>query len=237
MEKIRQAWGMTLDVWKSGQEGLPLVPRWSKYVGKEQGVRAQDSLKHSYSLTVLGAIFLERLRPFQPLDGELLLTALLLHDHGEGEIGRDTLYLDKTAEGDLAEYQAFRKRYETLGAAEFAVFHRAFLLQFAAKDPPGFPEDAVRAMAALRSGRMPEALAFDALERWDYVLYALEQYFERGNEKILVQVLRNQVAKLDRLCVELHGLRQAVWTDEVAGACRAFIAVHDGKWIEQKGEK
>lgn len=236
MEKVRQAWGTTLDVWKSGQEGLPLVPRWSKYVGKDQGVREQDSLKHSYSLTVLGTIFLERMRDCQPLDGELLLSALLIHDHGEGEVGRDTLYLDKTAEGDLAEYLAFRKRYEPLGP-DFRAFHRAFLLQFAAKDPPGFPDDAKRVMADLRSGRMPEALAFDALERWDYVLYALEQYFERGNEKILVQVLRNQVPKLDRLCGELHGLRQVVWTDEIATECRAFVAARAGKWVEQKGEK
>jgi hypothetical protein len=237
MEKVIHAWRGTLDIWKSGQEGLPTVQRWSKYVGKEQGVRAQDSLKHSYSLTVLGLIFLERMKHYQPLDGEMLLSALLLHDHGEGEIGRDTLYVDKTAEGDLAEYQAFRKRFESLDQAEFDSFHRAFLLQFAAKDPPGFPDDAKKVMAALRIGRLPEVLAFEALERWDYVLYALEQYIERGNVKILVQVLRNQAYKLDRLCSDLYGLRQTVWTFDIAVECHTFLFVHDGKWIEQKGEK
>jgi 5'-deoxynucleotidase YfbR-like HD superfamily hydrolase len=237
MEKVREAWRATLDVWKSGQEGLSLVPRWSKYVGKEQGVRPQDSLKHSYSLTILGMIFMERIRRYQPLDEAFLLSALLLHDHGEGEIGRDTLYVDKNAEGDLAEYLAFRKRYSALGAAEFASFDRAFLLQFAVKDPPGFPEDAKRVMASLRIGRLPEALVFDALERWDYVMYALEQYFERGHAKILAQVLRNQIAKLEVLCIQLHGLRDVIWTDEIAAECRAFVAAYDGKWIEQKGEK
>lgn len=237
MEKVIKAWRVTLDVWKSGQEGLPTVPRWSKYIGRDQGVREQDSLKHSYSLTVLGLIFLERMKRYQPLDGEMLLTALLLHDHGEGEIGHDTLYLDKTAEGDLAEYQAFRKRYEALGPAEFEAFHRAFLLQFAIKDPPGFPVDAKKVMATLRIGRRPEALAFDALERWDYILYALEQYVERGNQKILVQVLRNQVPKLDRLCSDLHGLREAVWTDDIAVEFHTFLYVHAGKWMEYKGEK
>ncbi len=236
MKKILDDWRETLDVWKSGQTQLPSVVRWSKYIDKDQGARKQDSLQHSYSLSVLGVLMLARLRRQGMLDEVLVLTALLLHDHGEGEIGKDTLYVDKSTEGDLAEYLAFRARYGRLSPEEFTFVHRAFLLQFALKDPPEFPEDARAIMRCLRLDHRADCLAFDALERWDYVLYALEQYAERGNEKILVQTLRNQLPKLDLLARDLPGFRQAVWTDETAADARAFLARFDGQWIESKGE-
>ena len=81
-----------------------------------------------------------------------------------------------------------------------------------------------------------EALVFEAVERFDYVLYALEQYLERGNEKILVQVLRNRVPRLDRLASCLNDFGKLIWTEKISDWARDFIKAREGQWIEQKGE-
>jgi len=158
-----------------------------------------------------------------------------MHDVGEGILGKDTPYIDKSVDRDLEEYLAFRRCYEVLDPVVFDRLHRAFLLQFAQKNPGTFPEDARRIMAEIVKKFPMETFAFDAIERWDYVLYALEQYHERGNEKILVQVLRNQVKHLNILANELPGFGDEIWTWELASWANVFLKAHEGKWIEQKG--
>lgn len=237
MEFTNTDWLRIVDVWHSGQVLLPGVLRWSKYVERAEGARRQDSLQHSFSLTLLAKILIERLRPHVTLDSELLLTAALVHDMGEGEIGQDTLYIDKSVERDLREYQAFVSRFTQLPNAELEAFCRAFLLQFALKSPKGFPPAACAIMDELARTRRTEALAFEALERWDYVLYALEQYRERENAMILVQTLRHQIPHLRALAIELPGFGTAIFNEGVYDWCLRFLKEYEGKWIEQKGEK
>jgi len=203
----------------------------------------QNSLQHSHAITILGAILVDLLDPYvayclpyHSLDRNLILTALAIHDVGEGEIKKDTLYIDKTPDGDLEEYFAFRERYARLGPRSFEPLHRAFLLQFTFKDPEVFPPDACHEIQRLGQTHLYEALAFDAIERWDYVLYALEQYHERGNEKILVQTLRNQIPHFERLTEKLPGFSQTIWTQEISLWTNDFLSAHEGEWIEQKGE-
>ena len=86
------------------------------------------------------------------IDSRLVLTALTVHDLGEGEIGKDTLYLDKNISADLEEYKGFRNRYEPLGKS-FDCLNRAFLLQFAIKNPPEFPEDAKKNYEKIGKGK------------------------------------------------------------------------------------
>ncbi len=234
---IVKPWDTLVDVWRSGQIALPQVQRWSKYVHDTEtnGTRSQDALQHSYSLVTLGIIFLRLMRPYlEGLDAELVLTALHVHDHGEGELGVDTCYIDKTEEGDLNEYLAFLKRYSRLSdAGTFDHFHRAFLLQFARKNPKSFPPFARAAMKNLRQNYPQEMLAFEALERWDCLLFPLEQFAERGNAKVLVQVLRNQLPHLDRLAQELKGFGIVIWTPAIRAACVDFLDAHEGEWIER----
>ncbi|MDP2838082.1 MAG: hypothetical protein Q8O53_02295 [Candidatus Moranbacteria bacterium] len=230
-------WPDTLQVWTSGQVGLPKVPRWSKY--HEDGhsmVRRQDSLQHSYSITVLGKVFCYKLRPHVCLDEGLLQNALLIHDHGEGEIQYDTHYIDKTEQGDLIEYKAFTKCYSVFPTDLFCEFQRAFLLQFALKCPASFPTGACIVMDQLAATKKTECLAFDAIERWDYVLYALEQFLERGNEKILLQVMRHQKPHLDRLVGELPGFGDEIWTVSIRQWFDGFLVQNQGAHIEQKGK-
>ena len=214
--------------WKAPQVGLPKVIRWAQYVA-DGNVRRQNTLQHSLAITILGAIVIAQISAASAaeLDGELLLTALAIHDEGEGELGRDTLWKDKSTEGDLAEYLAFRKRHEMLGPA-WRSLHVAFLLQFCLKNPSEFPEDAREIMEDLATTHRYEALAFEALEKWDYLLYAFEQYLERGNEKILAEVLRNHVPGFDRLATELPGFT-AIWTPELSAWASSFLKQHEGR--------
>ncbi len=223
-----------IETWKAPQEGMSHVVRWLKYHNDEPGVRRQDSSQHTISIVVLAMIVVAVLRKYIPLDGWLLTDAFSLHDLGEGECKKDTHYIDKSVTGDLEEYLAFRQRYEFLGPVVFESLHPAFLLQFAAKNPSIFPKDAQRIMADLCRDYPMEILVFDAIERWDYVLYALEQYHERGNEKILTQVLRHQVPHLDVLAVELPGFGVEIWKSEISLWAHDFLKAHEGQWIEQK---
>ncbi|MFZ1720722.1 MAG: hypothetical protein WAU28_05285 [Candidatus Moraniibacteriota bacterium] len=171
------------------------------------------------------------------LDESLLLTALLIHDHGEGEIKKDTLYIDKTVEGDVNEYIAFQKRYSSLDAGLYRDFERAFLLQFSLKNSTAFPESARSIMNNLAVQNRNECLVFDIIERLDYILYAFEQYVDRGNVKILVQTLRHQMSHLDRLSVDVTGFGEVIWTQDVRESFQVFLQKHEGQWVEQKGEK
>lgn len=234
----------------SGQISLRRVVRWGKYVDKEdrqrveesfkladRGCRVQESLQHSYSLAIAGMILVAEIDGYVGLDGDLLSRAFLVHDHGEGELGFDTHYIDKTAEKDLNEYLAFAKRYVTLEPETFRRFESAFLLQFAGKEQPLFPPQARAIMAGLRAKHPMEVLAFEAVERWDYVLYALEQFEALGDAKILVQTMRNQIGHLDRIAHDLPGFSKVVWTEEVRAWFRSLLETYEGQFIEQKGEK
>lgn len=208
--------GSPHDVWVSSQLGLPAVTRWSKYVDAGR-TRKQDSLQYSYGVAVLRKIFVERMRPYPKLGGELIVTALLLHDHGEGELGRDTLSVDKTDRGDLDEHFAFRKRLGPERLEAFGALHAARLLQFVSRSRDGLPEDARRVVDAPAAAKRWEAQAFDALERWGFLLFAPEQYLERGNEVILTRVLRNRAPKLDRRAREPYGFREVDPMEAEAG--------------------
>jgi hypothetical protein len=235
--------GLLIAAWKAPQTGLPTVVRWGKYLKDPQLARSQNSLQHSLAITILGSMVIGLLERYNDhgvrINRGLLMTAFAIHDIGEGEIGAttDTLYIDKNEEQDHKEYIAFCNRYEPLGKTMFEPLHEAFLLQFALKAPLCFPTRARHIMLELASENFLEANIFDAVERWDYVLYALEQYHERGNEKILVQVLRGQIPHLDRLADKVPGLRQTVWTDDVGLWATNFIKAYEGQWVEQKGEK
>jgi len=236
-------WDATLDVWKSGQILLPKVTRWKKYTKDEDtdgGGIVQNTLEHSYSLALLGEILLLSLGKYEPnYDHKLFLTACLLHDHGEGELERDVLYIDKEPDGHVNEYIAFKQRFSTLKTEVYESLEQAFLLQFARLEKAEiarFPKQAQEQIEYLQTNKQKEALAFEALERWDYVLYALEQYKERRNEKILVQVLRNQIPELNKLASLMPGFEEEVWTKKARDWFEQFVEERNGKWIEQKGE-
>lgn len=232
--------------WKAPQINLPEVIRWKKYL-KQSGwrrffawapaIRKQNSLQHSHSITILGALIVAQLEMQYEIDFGLLMTALTIHDVGEGELGMDTLYIDKKDELDLEEYLAFMNCYKNNSPREIEYLQRAFLLQFALKNPEIFPEDARRIMTELATNNQKEALLFDIIERWDYFLFATEQYLERKNERILIQTLRHQKPHLDRLAKEIPGFGSYIWVEELSESIAKILNKAEGKWIEKKGEK
>jgi hypothetical protein len=78
----------------------------------------------------------------------------------------------------------------------------------------------------LAETRAVEALVFNALEKWDYVLYALEQYEHLANAFILAEVLGRQMAELDESARLIPGFAQEIWTPEIRTWCVHFLADH-----------
>ncbi|MFA6354763.1 MAG: hypothetical protein WCX12_03725 [Candidatus Paceibacterota bacterium] len=222
--------------WLSIQTRLSSVIRWDKYIEGDGGVRIQNSCQHSLSISLLGIQMMTQISPYAIFDRNLVLSALIIHDFGEGEMGRDTVFIDKSGVGDLEEYSAFLKVFSKLPPDQFYFFHRAFLLQFALDVPKIFPHDAKEIMKELARNERVEALVFRAVEIWDYLLYAFEQYTERGNVRILVQTLRHQIRRLDYLARSLPGFRKEIWKKEIRDWCVRFVDSYEGQFIEAKGE-
>lgn len=216
--------------WNRPQVTLPKVIRWKKYW--KRGSRRQDTLQHSYSIALFALWLFPRLSKYVVFDEYCVLQALLLHDIGEGEVGADTHYIDKSADGDSIECEAFFSRY---GMAFELEGRQAFLLQFVGK--ANQMGELRLELEELAQHRSIEAKIFEAIERFDYLLYAVEQHLQRGQVKILVQTLRNQIGHFDRLCDELPGFREVLWTPELETWARSLLSRHEGQWLEKKGEK
>ena len=225
-----------LTAWTRGQLTLPMVDRWSNYANPAVGGRPQNSLQHTNSMMWLACIVLRRLTPYSagPLDQNLIMTALAVHDLGEAEVGHDTLQIDKTVAKDIREYEAFRDCYKHLGE-EFPFQEQAYLLQFCLQeDLSDWPPYAKMAMEALKQARQQEAFIFQAIERLDYVLYVLEVLNETGNIMPLVQVLRHQLRHLELYTTIIPGFYEEFWTPEIMAWCQILLRKHEGQFVEQK---
>ncbi len=219
-----------VEAWARPQSTLPKVIRWKKY--QKRGTRRQDTLQHSFSIALFAIWLFPQLRRYVKFDEYFVLSALILHDIGEGELGNDTLYMDKTHSGDDVEASAFLARYRDIFGE---ITTAAYLLQYAGK-ATHMPTH-TKMLELLEKQFPTERLVFEAVERFDYLLYAFEQYFTRQKAKILVHVLRNQWPKLEDLAVKIPGLAETLWMHEIGAWRESFLKQHEGKWIEQKGER
>lgn len=226
MSKIPSIIRELIPVWREPQIQLPKVVRWSRW-NNEGGVRTQNTLEHTHSIVLLGTIILPQLVPHGGVkDLTLLLTALLVHDHGEGELQRDVLYNNKTVKGDVEEYLAFVRRSETLPPVAWNHLHKAFLLQFALKDRAdflAFPLEAQVILEHLADEHEEDALIFTALEHFDYFLYAVEQLQDHGHEALMRHVVNNQLPHLRRFAKEIPGFAAVVWTPEIDTWAKQFL--------------
>ncbi len=211
---------------------LDQVQRWSSWQREEipQKARVQNTLQHTHSIVLLAHLAIVRLRPYAWIkDPEFLLCAFLVHDHGEGELGYDTLDPLKTAKGDVDEYEAFVGSLDhdacDLDPGSRAYLERAFLLQFSLKDGEhraAFPHPAQEIMEELSRTHREEALLFAALEQLDYVFYALEQHRD-GVDLILREVLERQMPHLERAAEVIPGFREELWTHDCRDRAHAFL--------------
>lgn len=213
-----------IEVMQSAEEKLPKVRRWGAYFEKGR-CREQNSLQHSYSITWLVDFVLDYIGPILPtLDRDLLLKCAMVHDHGEGEIGYDTLDHQKNSRTELEEYEAFVDRYSVLPVNAFEARQRAFLLQFCLqKDISHFPAYVQNLITDLKNSRLMEARLFRAIECFDYVLYALAQFDQQQNKFLLVGVLYGQKDFLRIAAQTIPGFR-VFWSEEIHAWAEKFIA-------------
>jgi len=218
--------------------------RYSRYLREDpELMRRQTTLQHSYVVTLMGSLLCQLLRPHGAQINEgLLMTSLLVHDHGEGELaqergGVDVIYINKSESTDLDEYQAFVRRFRQLDPRAFDHFHRAYLLDFARNGKLNtlLPADARQIMLELNDQEHHTILGFYAVERWDYMLHAVEHYVTFKHGKLLVQVMRNQVPHLDLIAQGLPGFKEEIWTPELQQWCTELLAEYEGQYIERKG--
>jgi hypothetical protein len=210
---------------RSAEVELSNVIRWKKYIPLVQ-CRKQNSLGHSYTITLLGSHFAILLKPYVLLDANLLITALLTHDLGEmlrSKKGEDILWHNKNANADLEEYNTFLAYFKDMKPTVLREYERAFLLQFAKKDVSCFPDRAKKIMAGLRKEHPSEIAAFQAIEYWEYVLYGLAHYEETKNPLLLLKVLYDHFPIMDRISKELPGFKEEVWTEDIRRWCEKFI--------------
>lgn len=161
------------------------------------------------------------------LDAFLFLTAIKLHDQGEGILNRDVQLPVKRLQHDIDEYIAFVEHYGGLHA--FDVFHQAYLLQHCLapdEDIEQFSGAAPEIMRFLRVRKRVEALTFRALENLDYFWYAVEQYVLLGNANVMANVVLHNASKLDALVKELPAVG-VYWSPEYIRWCKAVAALGD----------
>jgi 5'-deoxynucleotidase YfbR-like HD superfamily hydrolase len=222
---LEKNWPGVADVLLTSQLILQKVWRWKSF----KNVRRQNDLQHSYSITILAKIVVEKLNKYFDgfcFDKDIIITAFLVHDHGEGELKRDIQYGKKKESDDLDEYYSFVERYRQLNEEVFSSFHYAYLLQYCVEGREEFPAEAREIMVWLKEKRYPEALIFEAVEIFEYILFALEQDKKGNNKEIFQSVCKNQLTRIERLVRDLPGFREEIWTDEVQSLFDAYLSSH-----------
>ncbi len=220
---LEKSWPGVADILLTSQLILQKVWRWKSY----EGVRRQNDLQHSYSITILAKILVEKLNKYFDgfcFDKDIIITAFLVHDHGEGELKRDIQYGKKKNCDDLDEYYSFVERYKQLGEEVFSSFHYAYLLQYCIEGRKEFPVEAQKIMAWLKENKYPEALIFEAVEVFEYILFALEQDKKGNNKEILLDVCKNQLPRMEKLARDLPGFKEEIWTEEVQALFGAYLS-------------
>jgi hypothetical protein len=118
-------------------ETLPLLEktlRWSRF----DNIREQNTLQHSYVLSVLASVVTRLLKPRHPnLDHDLVKEAALIHDVGELGQDYDVLYPNQSPSSEIEECGKFKELFGGFEKEVFEGLKKAFLLQFAWKNEWG----------------------------------------------------------------------------------------------------
>lgn len=240
-QALKKEWLPVLKVCQNGQVELQSVVRWVPYLHDPVAgqVREQNLLQHMYAVNKLVNVFEARIGRFDTLDWSFIKSAITAHDEGRGHIGHDVRYKKLNHKEARKEYDAFLDLHKGFKDPELLMFKRAFLLQFALQNPRTFKKKDQEIMCSLAAEKKKEALVLDAIIRWSHVLFAFEQYTTSYNQKILVQVLRNQVPELNRIAGERpnHYFNE-IWPAEIRQYFTKFMKGLEGEWIEpDNGQK
>lgn len=219
------------------QHDLNSVQRWvrsedekpanGKKLEEFSARRPQTVAQHCVEAEEICNFFIMAFEPYLSLQGIsldswLLQHAVRVHDFGEGSrahVGHDVILADKQNNHDKEEYDYFLQ-YLADTYPGFLGLHqkliRAFLLQFCLNGHELLPAEI---LTELRAGKYIEALLFMAIEKWGYLLYAMEQYQRYGNRKILADVILHNSPSYCWLAENLPGFAEVCWTKEMQIWC------------------
>lgn len=200
--------------WLNAQAPMANIVRWGNFPGYNQSL-----LAHNNSIPYVLMWVQSKLDNRGDIDWLLLTQAILSHDQGEPLSGGDEHAGNKTHDKDLQECLAVEEYMAPATSRFRQLFMQAFLLQYVRKPQwwPKMSEDCQKTLVTMAAKFSREAIIFEATERLDYLVSAVEGY-RRGirneAETMIDHVLRNQVSRLDALVEEWAPL-SGVWSPDL----------------------
>ncbi len=212
--------GRWMDIQKHHQH----IVRWGAYGVNNPELFSQSNLHHISSTVSLMVFYITKLFPYAPyMDPMLLLMANILHEDGEMLLRKDVLFDQKTDACDHAEFKTF---FKSIGSDPSDPRLQPFLLQFVTKSEivMTWDDPAPSIMMELIKHYQYEGKVFNALERMDYLYYALGFGYQTAGDVVITNhVLRNQVPKLDEYAQSIRGFAKEVWTPELSVWSHQFM--------------
>ncbi|OPF64319.1 HD domain-containing protein [Hydrogenophaga sp. H7] len=194
--------------------GFGRIIRWQKFV-QHLPIRHESLLEHTFDTALLALVASEIVdiaHPELKLDKYKILACALLHDVPEVRTG-DIAYAEKRSIHEIEEAWALRSMFQLLPGSVRERLEYSFALQ---------SDTIAGTLDCGGSEETPEARVFEFVERYGYLLFALEQVQEDvKNLPLLAHVLQMQTDRLIFLISALPGLGQIL----DRGALRELQAV------------
>jgi|APSaa5957512622_1039677.scaffolds.fasta_scaffold11138_3 5'-deoxynucleotidase YfbR-like HD superfamily hydrolase len=205
--------------------GLIAVRRWEDFA--QLPIERQTVAEHVLSLTKLirrctRIVNAER-NDDNKLDLSLLTDAALIHDDGEGILAVDISTRFKQSHNVVHEFLAFASNQDKTDPIEYNRTLRAYLLQYCfaeeVKDLLRVENgNAINIIKSLEREKRDEAFFFKLIERLEYILFGLRQYFKREILEVAVSTIDHHLPSLDELCRKVPDFN-LVWTPDLRQTC------------------
>lgn len=183
------------------RKGFTKIIRWQKFV-HHLPIRSENLVEHTIDTALIALIVSEVVdleSPELKLDKHRILACALLHDVPEVRTG-DIAYAEKKATHEIDEALAFRSMFRAMPEHLRRRLEHSFSLQSGL---------VAKTLENEISCPTPEALVFEFVERFGYLLFALEQFREDIHSfPLLTHVLQLQTERLVSLISALPALGQ-----------------------------
>ncbi len=212
--------------WWELQDQHQNMHRWESYTSVNKALPLQSNAAHIHGLSWLAQDHLPRLaaHPQAPeFDQGRIMSLIWIHDDPEARLRRDVQYHDKTSLDDVDELRAFFSLVQ--GHPARIKMIDTFMIQFLTKGKLGVFEKYLEpgTIERLKKDYWMEAMLFNALERRDYIQYALLCYKMCRDVVIMTHVLRNQAQALKEYGRRIPGFRDVFWTLEQIQLAEDFM--------------
>lgn len=210
-------------IWENSQIGLHKVKRWGNYYNDgiaKKNMWKQSSLQHSFSFILSIDVFVLHIQPYiikvtgRKLDEAIMLRSAGTHDLPEGYNEIDVSAVIKTDIDDLAEFLAFKKRFQVFPFEIYKQLEYSYLMQFALKNPDCFPKEAREVMINIQNNHYFEAMTKNAFEKFEYLFFPAKAKRDKKHPYLLLYVLRRQIGNYREYAEKLPGFREILFTYE-----------------------